>query len=142
ARALRMPATEIMTHSTLTLLDWAILAIYLGTIISIGVYFKKRQHTSAIYFLGNRKLPGWAVGLSMFASMTSSWAFLALPAKAFQADLKYLMAVSAVPIAAWIGARWFVPFFRDQIGLSAYEFLERRFGTPARLYGNFTFLTV
>lgn len=131
-----------MQRNSLTLLDWAVLAIYLVGIVCVGVRFRKRQRNSSVYFLGNRNIPGWAVGLSMFASMTSSWAFLALPAKAFFSDVTYLMAISALPFAAWLGARWFVPFFREKIGLSAYEFLETRFGVAARLYGNATFLTI
>jgi SSS family solute:Na+ symporter len=110
--------------------------------VALGLRFRKRQESSERYFLGSGKLPGWAVGMSMFATVISSWAFLALPAKSFQSDLQYLMAVSTLPLAAWIGARWFVPFFRNRIRLSAYEYLERRFGLGARLYGNIAFLVV
>lgn len=131
-----------MRTGALTPLDWAILIGYLGLVLAVGLRFRKRQESSQRYFLGGGKLPGWAVGMSMFATVISSWAFLALPAKSFQSDLQYLMAVSALPIAAWIGARWFVPFFRNRIRLSAYEYLERRFGIGARLYGNIAFLVV
>jgi SSS family solute:Na+ symporter len=123
-------------------LDWAILLGYIGVMLAIGLRFRSRQQTSHRYFLGSGKLPGWAVGMSMFATVISSWAFLALPAKAFQSDLRYLMAVSALPVAAWIAARWLVPFFRERVRLSAYEYLERRFGIGARLYGNLAFLVV
>jgi len=131
-----------MRTGALTPLDWAILLGYLGLMVALGLRFRKRQESSHRYFLGSGKLPGWAVGMSMFATVISSWAFLALPAKSFQTDLQYLTAVSALPLAAWIGARWFVPFFRDRIRLSAYEYLERRFGLFARLYGNIAFLVV
>jgi len=119
-----------------------VLAVYLVTVVGVGIHFRKRQRNSAVYFLGSKKIPGWAVGISMFASMTSSWAFLALPAKAFFSNLSYLMAIAALPFAAWCGAAFFVPFFREKIGFTAYEFLEARFGVGPRLYGNLTFLTV
>jgi SSS family solute:Na+ symporter len=119
-----------------------VLGTYLVIVLAVGIHFRKRQRDSGTYFLGNRKIPGWAVGISMFASMTSSWAFLALPAKAFATDLSYLMAVAALPIAALLGSRYFVPFFREKIGLTAYEFLEARFGAGPRLYGNVTFMVV
>jgi hypothetical protein len=131
-----------MTTGALTTLDWAILLGYIGVMLAIGLRFRSRQQTSHRYFLGSGKLPGWAVGMSMFATVISSWAFLALPAKAFQSDLRYLMAVSALPVAAWLAARWLVPFFRERVRLSAYEYLERRFGIGARLYGNLAFLVV
>lgn len=64
----------------------------------------------------------------MFVTVTPAGAFVALSAKAFQSDLQYLMAVSMLPVAAWLSAKWFVPFFGEKIQLSAYEYLERRFG--------------
>lgn len=126
----------------LRLLDWLILISYLGFMIWIGLRCGRKPGGSTQYFLGRGGLPGWAVGMSMFATVISSWAFLALPAKAFQSDLQSLLTISMLPVAAWITARWFVPLFRDRIRLSAYEFLERRFGLGARIYGNLAFLIV
>src|SRR5688500_8929667 len=120
----------------LTIWDILILAVYFGSTVWIGARFSRRQTNAHAYFLGRQNVPGWAVGMSMFATITSSWAFLALPAKAFQSGLPYLMVVSAIPIAAWIAGRWIVPIFRDRIRLSAYEYLEARFGLGARMYGN------
>ena len=131
-----------MTTGGLTLLDWIILALYLAIMVGLGLRWGRRQANSQHYFLGGGRLPGWAVGVSMFATVISSWSFLALPAKAFQSDLQSLMTVSLLPVAAWITARWFVPLFRERIRLSAYEYLERRFGMGARLYGNMAFLIV
>jgi solute:Na+ symporter, SSS family len=131
-----------MRTGSLTLLDWAVVLVYFAAMVFVAMRFRRRQSSSSAYFLGSGKIPGWAVGMSLFATIISSWAFLALPAKAFQSDLQYLMAIGAVPVAAWFGVRWFVPFFRDRIKLSAYEYLERRFGLGARLYGNVAFLVV
>ena len=131
-----------MTAPGLGWLDWGIVGIYFTAMVWLGARFGRRQENADRYFLGTRKTPGWAVGMSMFATIISSWAFLALPAKAFQSDLRYLMAISAIPLAAWIAVRWIVPMFRQKIRLSAYEFLERRFGTGARIYGNLAFLVV
>lgn len=131
-----------MKTSALTLLDWALVGGYFVFVVALGLRFRSRQQSSTHFFLGGGRLPGWAVGLSMFATVISSWAFLALPAKAFSSDLQYLLAVSGLPVAAWISVRWFVPFFRERIRLSAYEYLERRFGLGARVYGNLAFLIV
>lgn len=131
-----------MTPSALTWIDWLVVALYFSGMVVLGARFRKRQSSSSHYFLGGGKLPAWAVGMSMFATVISSWAFLALPAKAFQSDLVSLMTVSTLPVAAWIAARWFVPFFREKIKLSAYEYLEQRFGLGARVYGNAAFLIV
>lgn len=131
-----------MAANGLTWLDWAVVAGYFGAMLALGARFRKRQQSSEHYFLAGRRLPAWAVGMSMFATVISSWAFLALPAKAFQADLVSLTTISTLPIAAWITARWFIPLFREKIRLSAYEYLENRFGLGARVYGNAAFLIV
>ena len=71
-------------ESSVAVLDWIIVAIYFGFIFWMGSYFSKRQTSTKHYFLANRKVPGWAVGISMFATLISSWAFLALPGKSFR----------------------------------------------------------
>lgn len=131
-----------MRAGVLNPFDWAILIGYLVLMVVLGLRFRKRQGSSQHYFLGGGRLPGWAVGMTMFATIISSWAFLALPAKSFQSDLQSLMTIALLPVAAWVCVRWFVPLFRNRIRLSAYEYLERRFGLGARLYGNLAFLIV
>lgn len=131
-----------MSTGSLALVDWVVVAAYFGAMIWLGARTRKRQRTSEEYFLGRRRIPGWAVAVSMFATIISSWAFIALPSKAFQGDQTFLMAVSMVPLTAWITARWVVPLFRERVKLSAYEYLDNRFGLGARLYGNLTFTIV
>jgi solute:Na+ symporter, SSS family len=122
--------------------DILMLVIYLAGTTWLGVRFSAKQTSSGAYFLGSKGLPGWAIAMSMFATIISSWAFMALPGKGFQGGIGYLLAASMVPPAAWITARWVVPFFREHVRLSAYEYLERRFGAGARMYGNLAFLIV
>lgn len=131
-----------MMTGSVTLLDWAVVLGYLALVVWLGARFGGRQTSSNRYFLGNRTLPGWAIAMSMFATIISSWAFLALPGKGFQSDLQHLAVIALIPIAAWLSSRWIVPFFRDRVKLSAYEYLETRFGIGARLYGNLAFLVV
>lgn len=131
-----------MNTSALRTADWLIVAVYMIFVICLGLRFSRRQSSSRHYFLGSGSLPGWAIGLSMFATIISSWAFLALPGKAFRNDLQFLLAVSGIPLVTWLASRWVIPLYRRRIGLSAYEYLEQRFGLGARVYGNLTFLIV
>lgn len=131
-----------MESSALKTVDWLIVAVYMVFVVWLGIRFSRNQKTSRGFFLGRGRIPGWAVGLSMFATIISSWAFLALPGKAFRSDIQYLMAVSGIPIVTWIACRWVVPMYRRKVRLSAYEYLEQRFGPGARIYGNLAFLVV
>lgn len=131
-----------MINNSLTILDLLIILLYFIFIIWLGSKFKKRQQSSEHYFLGKRNLPGWAIGMSMFATIISSWAFIALPGKSFKDDLQYLMTISTLPIVTILATRFLIPLFRNKIKLSAYEYLEQRFGLPARVYGNLAFIIV
>ena len=131
-----------MNTGALKSLDWAIIGGYLVFVVWLGARFARRQTSSGHYFLGGGRLPGWAVGMSLFATIISSWAFLALPGKAFRSDLQYLLAVPGLPLVAWLAARWVIPMFRKRIRLSAHEYSENRFGLVARVYGNLAFVVV
>lgn len=126
----------------MSFIDWLVLAGYFAGMLWLGLHFGRRQKSAARYFLGNQAIPGWAVGLSMFATVISSWAFLALPGKAFAADLQFLVTIASLPLCTLLATRLLIPLFRSKIRLSAYEYLERRFGLGARAYGNVAFLVV
>jgi len=131
-----------LSPNSLTILDLLIILLYFIFIIWLGSKFKRRQKSSEHYFLGSRNLPGWAVAMSMFATIISSWAFIALPGKSFKDDLQFLMTISTIPIVTMLATRFIIPLFRHKIKLSAYEYLEQRFGVAARVYGNLVFLIV
>jgi SSS family solute:Na+ symporter len=129
------------SQSALKIIDWAIIGAYFVFTIWLGSYFSKRQTSSQRFFLGDRKLPGWAIGMSIFATIISSWAFLALPGKSFKDDMQYLLTIAPIPLTVLIAVFFIIPVFRQKIRLSAYEYLERRFGLIARFYGNIVFIS-
>jgi len=133
---------KFLINNSLTILDLVIIVLYFIFIIWLGSKFKRRQQSSEHYFLGKRNLPSWVVGMSLFATVISSWTYIALPGKSFKDDLQYLMTISTLPFVTMLTTRFLIPLFRNKIKLSAYEFLEHRFGLPARIYGNLAFLIV
>jgi len=53
----------------LNYIDYAVIAVYLSFLIALGLYLRKRASASLEdYFLGGRKLPWWALGISGMAS--------------------------------------------------------------------------
>jgi Na+/proline symporter len=49
--------------------DYVIICIYFAILIGLGLYLKKKASASLEdYFLGGRKLPWWALGMSGMAS--------------------------------------------------------------------------
>ena len=74
------------------------------------------------------------------ATIISSMTFLAIPGFTFEKDWRYMPAHFLYFIPAIIAYFLFMPYFRRGHVRSAYEYLERRFGTWARLYAAAGFL--
>ena len=120
--------------------DLFILLLFLAGMAAMGVFFSKRNNSTEEYFLGNRAFPGWAVGLSMLGTSISSVTFLALPAAAFVLDYRQLVPNLTLPAVALLAAWIIIPFFRQGAAVSAFEYLEKRYGGAIRFYAAFSFV--
>lgn len=121
-------------HHRLPMLDIAVLAAYTAGTVAFGCCFLRRSRAAEAFMKAGGALPAWAVCLSIFGTYVSSISFLALPGKALSGNWNPFVFSLALPLAAWVGARFFVPFFRRCGDISAYAHLERRFGAWARTY--------
>ena len=119
----------------MTLLDWAVIIAYLGGMIALSVRLGRRQRTHADYYVGGRRMPWWAVGLSTMATQTGAISFISIPA--FVAlkpggGLTWLQYELAVPLAVIGTMVLLVPFFRKLRLISVYEYLELRYSPGVR----------
>ncbi len=121
-------------------LDSIVLLIYILAVTGFGLLFYRRASSTEGFTVANRRLPGWVVGLSIFGTYLSSISFLALPGKAYSSNWSILAFALSLPIAAYIATRWFVPLYRSTRDISAYAYLERRFGLWARIYAALFYL--
>ncbi len=121
-------------------LDYFMLVGYFVGILGLGFYFWKRNHSADEFTAAGRSLPGWLCGLSIFATYLSSISYLALPGKAFVDNWNAFMFSLAIPFAAAIAVRYFLPLYRASGEVSAYALLERRFGLWARIYASCFYL--
>ena len=80
------------------------------------------------------------MGMSIFATFVSSISFLALPGKAYMSNWNALTFSFAIPIAAILAVKFFVPLYRRLGSISAYNYLEVRFGTWARIYASVCYI--
>jgi len=100
----------------------------------------RKSGTPDGFMAANRSLSGWVVGLSIIGTYVSSISFLANPGKSYSSNWNALVFSFALPIAAIIAVRYFVPFYRKSGEVSAYHHLEERFGAWARTYTVMMFL--
>ena len=120
-------------------LDLVVIVIYFIAVAAIGLRFARRQTTTEAYFVARRAIPHWAMGLSIFATIISSITFIAYPGAAFKGDWNLLVpGFMAVGVLLVLGTT-LIAFFRHAVGMSAYEYFEKRFGYGARAYSALAF---
>jgi SSS family solute:Na+ symporter len=126
--------------NNLPILDISIIFIYLFAMVMIGFWFSRRNKNTEQFTRASGKIPGWAIGLSIYATFLSSNTFLGVPGKAFGSNWNAFVFSISMPLAAWVASKYFVPFYRNTGEISAYTHLEKRFGPWARTYAVVCFL--
>ena len=125
---------------SLPILDLIVIALYLVAMIAVGVYFSRKNKNPEQYSSASGAIPGWAIGMSIYATFLSSNTFLGVPGKVFGSNWNAFVFSISMPFAAWVAAKYFVPFYRSTGQVSAYTNLEKRFGAWARTYAVVCFL--
>ena len=115
------------------------LAFTLGVVV-FGCSFFKKGSSAEEFTSAGHSIPGWVVGMSIFATYVSSISYIGYPGKAFAADWNAFVFSLSIPIASYFAAKYFVPFYRKSGSVSAYTFLEEKFGAWARLYASACYL--
>jgi SSS family solute:Na+ symporter len=120
-------------------LDLIVIAVYIAALVGIGIYFSRRQRTTEDYFIARGSIPGWAMGLSLLATIITSVTFIAYPGSAYAGDWSLLIPGFLFVLVLILAGSVLVPFFRHVVHVSAYEYFGRRFGSVVRLYASFAF---
>ncbi len=133
--------SPIPRKGAFTILDYVALVLYFGILVGMGAYFARRERTTEDFFLGGRRVPWWAVGLSIFGTSLSAITYLAIPAKAYATDWVFILSNLGILAVAPFVVRYYLPRFREAPITTAYEYLETRFNFPIRVYGSLVFLS-
>ena len=117
--------------SSLSTLDWFVIAAYFGVLLALVASVTRRQQTSTDYFLAGRNVGFFAIGASIFASNIGSEHIVGLAGQGASTGLAmahYELHAWIVVLLAWV----FVPFYYQAGVFTMPEFLERRFGPKPR----------
>jgi len=120
--------------------DWVVVFAYIVWVVVDGL--RRSQGTDKVegYFLGNRSLPWWAVGLSVMATQMSAVTLVGTTGQAYSTGLRFIQFYLGLPLAMVILSMTAVPFFHRAKVYTAYEYLERRFDLKTRTLASFLFL--
>lgn len=121
-------------------INWLIVVGYIGYVVVDGVRRSRGTHEIEGYFLANRNLPWWAVGLSVMATQLSAVTMIGTTGQGATDGLRFVQFYFGLPIAMVILGVTLVPFLHGAKVYTAYEYLERRFDAKTRSLAAFLFL--
>jgi SSS family transporter len=113
-------------------LDLGVILLYLVGITWFGARFRSSQKSLRDYFLGGRNAPWWAIAFSIVSAETSTLTVIGTPALSYAGTLGFLQVVFGYLLARILISALFLPhYFRGEM-YTAYELMQRRFGTRIR----------
>jgi SSS family transporter len=124
----------------LSSVDLSLVAIYLAGITLFGLRFRSKDRSLKNYFLADRTIPWWAIGLSIVAAETSTLTIISVPGLAYTGDWGFLQIVLGYLLGRIVVCIIFLPrYFRGEL-LTAYEVIGQRFGPRLHKLTAFLFL--
>ena len=113
-------------------LNWIIVAGWLGYVLVDGIRRSRGTKEIEGYFLANRSLPWWAVGLSVMATQLSAVTMIGTTGQGATDGMRFVQFYFGLPLAMVILGVTLVPFLHGARVYTAYEYLERRFDARTR----------
>jgi SSS family transporter len=131
--------TFFPSGSRLTWPDYTVLLVMLALVIFVGFYFGREEKSTDDFFLGRRKIPWWAAGLSFVAAEISAITLISVPAIAYMENWEYAQFFLGSFLARVAIAFLFIPAFYRYNCTTIYEFLRHRFGPETQMAGSILF---
>jgi len=127
----------------MNLFDIIVITVYLLGMLAIGRYYAGRTKTADEYLLGGRRMNPYMIGLSLFATLTSTVSYLSFPGEMVKHGPMMFAQLAAFPVVMFIVGWWLIPAIMAQPNVtSGYELLESRLGLTGRLLGASMFVLI
>ncbi len=130
---------EVTNDKRFGWLNWTILIFYLMAMLLMGFYFMRKEKGADDFFKGGGRIPWWAAGISIYATMLSAITYMTIPAKAYTTNWTYYPMLWMILLISFPVIKYYLPYFRKLNVTSAYEILEQRFNLFTRLLASTLF---
>ncbi len=121
-------------------LDVTIIIVYLIGVALFGILKGGKQKTAKDYFLSEKAIPWWAVCFAVVATETSALTFISIPGVAYVGNLNFLQLAVGYIIGRIIVSYFLLPKYFEGELLTAYAYLERRFGAKTKNFASSVFM--
>jgi solute:Na+ symporter, SSS family len=121
-------------------INWVVVVVYL--VVVVGDSLRRTRGTKNLegFFLAGRRLPWWAVGLSVMATQLSAITLIGTTGQGSISGLRFVQFYFGLPVAMVLLGVTLVPFLHGAKVYTAYEYLERRFDAKTRSLTSLLFL--
>lgn len=113
-------------------IDLSVFFVYIVVVFCFGIYMSRKEDTAEDFFLAGRRLPWFAVALSLFATNISSGSLIGLAGDAFRDGLAVGILEWGAILGLFILAYIFLPYYQRRRIYTLPEFLEQRYNLAAR----------
>jgi hypothetical protein len=115
------PFRMLAAANQLTSPDYVVIAVYLVGTIGLGLWIGRRTKTGDDFFLAGRRLPWWAIGMSLVATDIGGTDIIGVGGAAYAhgmavANFEWIGCVPAMVVAAFV----FIPLCSPRAGSSSW----------------------
>ncbi|XP_015174185.1 PREDICTED: putative sodium-dependent multivitamin transporter isoform X2 [Polistes dominula] len=122
--------------------DYVVIVVMLLISSGIGVYYwltGGRQKSTEEYFVANKSMSVLTVAIGLMASYLSAVSLLGVSSEIYVYGSQYAVINISYGIATAFVVYFYLPVFFELDATSAFEYLQKRFGTPTRLLASVAF---
>src|SRR5512136_1212299 len=127
-------------HIQLGGIDYAIVLIYFGFVLSIGWALKRYMKGSTDFFLSGRSIPAWVTGLAFISANLGAQEVIGMAASGAKYGImtSHFYWVGAIPAMVFL-AIFMMPFYYGSRARSVPEYLKMRFDEKTRGFNAISF---
>ncbi|XP_011642331.1 putative sodium-dependent multivitamin transporter [Pogonomyrmex barbatus] len=129
--------------AALTAADYAVIGVLILISSAIGMYYwliGGRQKSTEEYFMANKSMRVIPVAIGLMVSYLSAVSLLGVSSENYLYGTQYAVINISYGVATPFAAYFYLPVFFRLDNMSAFEYLQKRFGTTTRLIASFAFL--
>lgn len=116
----------------MTIIDWIIIVVFFTTLMTIGIFFSRKNKNLNDYFLGGRNMPTWLVAFAAVGTSISAGTFIGAPQITFDGNMTYIMLSVGAIIGGFLASIIMLPALYKANTITIYGYLGNRFGNGAK----------
>lgn len=120
--------------------DWLIVALFLGALVTIGYLFSHKNKNIEDYFVAGRSMPGWLVAIAATGTTISAGTFVGSPELGFNTNLTYVLNLLGSIVGGCLVAALILPKLYNARTITIYGFIGDRFGNTSKHANSVMFL--